>query len=386
MRWGLFIWLIPLVISCRKPYNPTAITTPGSYLVIEGVIKNGSDSTFIKLSRTVKLAAENTINPETNATVTVEGNDNSSYPLTEIKSGIYAIPALNLNTAYMYRLKVIAANNSIYQSDFAPLRNSPAIDSISYKIQGNGVQIYANSHDQGNNTRYYRWEYNETWLFHVPYESYFILKKTPQDTIISRPLSRLVYQCWLSDTTSTIVLGSSAKLSQDVISGQPLTFVSSSSEKFENLYSIQVKQFALTADAYNYWQQLKKNTQQLGSIFDAEPSELASNIHCITNPSEPVIGYISAGTVVKTRIFIDNRKLPAWSPVTPYNGCSIHSDAFFNNMTHEKEVADDIYGGFSIPVQAIQPPGSPILGYTASTAFCADCTTRGTNIKPNFWP
>jgi hypothetical protein len=50
------------------------------------------------------------------------------------------------------------------------------------------------------------------------------------------------------------------------------------------LYYIKLSQYALSHDAYLFYQKLKKNTEQLGSIFDAQPSELSSNIHCVTDP------------------------------------------------------------------------------------------------------
>jgi hypothetical protein len=40
-----------------------------------------------------------------------------------------------------------------------------------------------------------------------------------------------------------------------------------------------VYQYALTKDQYDYWTELKKNSEQLGTLFDAQPSQLNSNIH-----------------------------------------------------------------------------------------------------------
>ena len=65
MKKKYAFWLLMatvIVYSCRKPYNPPAIASPPSILVVEGVI-TGSDSTFITLSRTVNIAALNTNNP-----------------------------------------------------------------------------------------------------------------------------------------------------------------------------------------------------------------------------------------------------------------------------------------------------------------------------------
>src|SRR6185312_3029347 len=126
-----------------------------------------------------------------------------------------------------------------------------------------------------------------------------------------------ISQCWQSDSSNTIVLGSSAKLAKDVIAGQPVTSVISSAEKLGDEYSIQVRQYALTTDAYNFYVNLKKNTEQLGSVFDALPSEINGNMHSITNPSDPMIGYISVGSTSKLRIFTSNRQTPAWV-TTPF--------------------------------------------------------------------
>jgi hypothetical protein len=49
----LLIWLVIAATGCKKPFNPIVLSTSNSYLVVEGMINSGSDSTFIKLSHTV---------------------------------------------------------------------------------------------------------------------------------------------------------------------------------------------------------------------------------------------------------------------------------------------------------------------------------------------
>jgi len=148
-----------------------------------------------------------------------------------------------------------------------------------------------------------------------------------------------------------------------------------------------VKQYALTAEAFSYYQQLKKNTEQLGSIFDAQPSQLIGNIHCITVPEEPVIGYITAGSYAQKRIFIDyHDDLPLWHITTPYEGCKIDTMLFINPKTMANDVADYLYTGLEDPLFAIQPPfAAKPVGYGASSHLCVDCTVRGTNKQPDFW-
>jgi hypothetical protein len=378
--------LLFALLSCRKPYDPPAITTNVNYLVVEGLINTGSDSTIIKLSRTVQIGAQTTANPELRASVTVLSSANTIYPLKETGNGYYRSPGLNLSSANTYALKIITSNGKTYQSDFLPVKNSPPIDSVYYTLADTAVSVWLSTHDPANKTIYYRWDFSETYIIHPFVESVDELLTNPIDTVVPRSAQDQVYTCWASDTSQNILLGSSAKLKQDIIAKMQLTAIGKSSEKIGDRYSILVKQYALTPDAYNYWQLLKTNTEQLGSIFDAQPSELPGNIHCVTTPSEPVIGYLSAGTASQLRIFIDNRNIPGTVTKIPVSvdGCEV-DPYYFKDPGGFNDVPSWIYSGKQFVVGTIQLPGGPILGYTGTDRFCADCTVRGTKTPPAFW-
>jgi len=379
--------------GCKKPYNPPAIALPGSYLVVEGVINSGSDSTLIKLSRTVSLSSPNAVNPVLGAVVTVISDQGTVYPLTETSAGSYVSPGLNLDNSHTYRLSIKTSNEQ-YLSDFVAVENSPPIDSINYTVQSSGVNIFANTHDPKNNTRYYRWDYTETYMFHSNYFSSWI---SNGDTVLIRDqVNDQIYYCWKSDTSSTIILGSSAKLSKDIIADNPITFIASTSEKLTREYSIQVKQYALTGAAYTFWQNLKTNTEQLGGIFDAQPSNINGNIHSVTNPSEPVIGYVSIGSVSILRIFIGTDDLPiSFTPTPFYPSCELDSELFVYYPPNAKVpiYQEDEFFNINkgapypplIPVQAITTPTGTVIGHTGSDEACVDCTLRGTNKQPSFW-
>jgi len=406
--WVYLIGLI-FIMNCRKPYLPPAVAASASYLVVEGVINTGSDSTVIKLSQTVSLKGKTTANPVHGATVTVESNQNNTYALTETKTGQYASPGLNLSNSLQYRLRIKTTSEE-YVSDFVPVVNSPAIDTVSHEVRADGIQFSVSTHDPQNNTHYYRWDYQETWTIHSKYYSFY---KSNGDTVLDRDLLHdQIYQCWQSDTSSTIVIGTSGRLSQDIISNLPVTFVPSASPKLDggqsiiisqyaptaSCYSIVVKQYGLTGDAYRFWTNLKKNTEQLGSIFDAEPSQIDGNIHSVTHPAEPVIGYVSAGSVASKRIFVTNGEIPvAWLPDLRNSDCVLDTlyfrgtppgsavevneeDEYFN---YNKQVK---YHYLQIPIAVIiNKVNGKVIGHTGSTPGCVDCTLRGTNIQPSFW-
>ena len=57
--------------SCKKPYLPTVVATNSNYLVVEGTINTGQDSTVIKSSRTTAIYSDAPTKPELNATVEI---------------------------------------------------------------------------------------------------------------------------------------------------------------------------------------------------------------------------------------------------------------------------------------------------------------------------
>jgi hypothetical protein len=378
--------------ACKKQITIAPSAKVTSYLVVDGNISLG-DSTTITLRRTVNLDSNARSNPELGAVVTVESAGGTSYKLTGKGNGTYVSAPLNLSAAEKYSLKITTINGGKYASDFVPVKNSPPIDSVRTTITGNGLQIGVDTHDATNNSKYYRWEYTETYQIQSAFRSLIIVVQNPSapppDFQYPRTGDQVIYNCWVSDTSNTITTATTAKLSADKISNAPLALVPANSEKLRFRYSILVKQYAITTDAYNYFELLKKNTEQIGGIFDPQPSELTGNLHCISNPNEPVIGFVTVGQVTPKRIFVDKAGLPAnWVAETPYSSCHLDTLLYARKVTNTiptidpiyvHEVHDLIYSGIALTVD--YAPG----GYTASSPICVDCTLRGTNKKPSFW-
>ncbi len=394
-NWKKIVLIGLIFTSCKKPYNPQVVSSGVSYLVVEGTINSGSDSTIIRLSSTVNLSNKNTAAPLGKCTLTVESDQNATFPLKEIIPGKYVALSLNLDNSKKYRLRIKTVDGRQYVSDFVEVVNSPPIDSINYVIGPNGLTIYSSTHDPKNSTRYYRWDYQETWIIHSTFTSYF---KSDGINIQPRDMKNdNIYECWANNASTDIILGSSQKLSQDIIANNPITAIASTSEKLGIKYSILVRQYALTKDAFLFWENLKKNTEQLGGIFDAQPTEGKTNIHSISDPQEPVVGYISVGTTSNQRIFITNQQLPAWN--IPINDPTCRLDTFLYKYANPPTFRDTVnqvtlylngkgaYASY-IPVQGVgNNPKNPAipLGYSAAPPSCVDCTLRGTNKQPAFW-
>jgi hypothetical protein len=367
---------IILFYSCQKPINLKATTTNANILVVEGLINAGTDLTTIKLSRTVTIGNKTTANPEGGATITIENAQATVATLKEIVKGTYSSsPAsLNLDKTKQYRVRIKTANGKIYLSDLVDVKITPPIDSVGYTVKNNGIQIYANAHDDTNNSRYYLYDYAEAWIFNTFFYSGYVSNGSG---LSIRTPAQNVGSCFNQTATANIFLNSTAALSQDISYQFPLIFIEGTSERISVKYSILVNQTALTKEAYVFWENLKKSTESLGSIFDVQPSQLIGNIHNIADLTEPVIGYISAGTTQNKRIYINKRDLPS-SFITKYPySCRV------DTAKTPGDIATYVVSLTSGTTPLHPNPDGP--GYLYTDRTCADCTIRGTVQKPAFW-
>jgi hypothetical protein len=365
--------LLLVSIGCKESYVPPVNSSKKTFLVVEGFINNGQDSTYISLTHTFSLNDTGEVTPELHAKLTVEGKDNSSYPLSEWGNGKYGATSLALNNTLQYRLHIRTTAGKEYVSDYLDLKPSPPIDSISWKRTGDGLQIYANTHDPQSASHYYRWDYQEAWEFHSVYYAYL---KWVNDQI--QPLNpNPFYTCYKYATSNTVLVNSTTKLAKDEVYQFPVELIPSNSWMISVRYSIQVKQYVLTTDAYNYWSDLQKNTEQIGSIFSPQPFAEKGNIHNVADTSELVVGFLSAGTLQKQRIFITPGQIPNWQ-LGYYSDCNLlnePTDSLYFYLTQLK-------GNWPVSQEMISPTESR---WNIAAQECVDCTLTGTLIPPSFW-
>ncbi|HWD90135.1 MAG TPA: DUF4249 domain-containing protein [Mucilaginibacter sp.] len=390
MRGYIYVISFSAMVSggCKTHYSPPAVIADHNYLVVEGTIVSGGDSTIIHLSRTVNISNQLTSNPEMNAVVTVEGDQGASYSLPETDSGKYASAALNLDNLHKYRLKIATKNGETYTSDYEQVITTPPMDTLGYDITGNGFNVYASTHDPSNNTRYYRWDYTETYIYISPLHStYKYVQNLYSDTLESVPRTRdeFIDTCYVTINSNAITLNSTAALSKAIVNKATITQVPEDSEKILHRYSIIVREYGLTLDAFNFWQNLSRNTDKIGTVFDALPSEITTNLHCTSNPALPVVGYIGVSTVSRKRIFIDRTELPVWPYPAP-SECKV----YFYCWTGANPAPLEFTSGAVVPFGPIKPGDCHMLpGWDVQVAdyTCADCRYHlgGKTKKPAFW-
>jgi hypothetical protein len=368
-----------LLGGCVDPYPPDVPAANQSYLVVDGFI-NSKGSTVIKLSRSLGLASANTIPAETKATVYVLDNTGTRYNLAENPAGTYTLPAQTLDPSRQYQVRITTSKGRNYASDLVAVKTTPPIDNLSWQPVGAGVEVDVDTHDPSGASQYYRWDYVETWQFNSAFRSDYEYVSSSKSV---QPRTNNIFTCWRTELSPFIKQTSTAQLSQDVVSKYPLITLPYT-EKLRIKYSVLVLQYAQTPEEYAYWETLSKNTQNLGTLNDPLPTQLTGNVHCLTDASEPVLGYVGAHSVTQARLFIDYNDLPKPLPRianNPYETCAI-------DTVLVRDGFELFRLGLEVPFDAwaTPPPNSKVIGYFAATTECVDCRVRGTNVKPSFWP
>ncbi|WP_100341062.1 DUF4249 domain-containing protein [Mucilaginibacter auburnensis] len=367
-NWITSITLIGMLLcACKEKYVPVLKDVNPNYLVIDGFINTGGDSTIFKISRTFKVDSKAIVSPERNAVVTVESDGGLTVLLPELpsKPGTYSVPSLVQDHTKKYRLRVRTNNGKIYLSDFVESKVAQPV-SISYDVRHGNLNMYANSTDPGGNSRYYKFAYEETWEYVAPFNSQY---KVVNRAIVPRVYPQDdIYHCYRYVKSGRIALASTLSLTEDKVADFTLEVIPETSEKIQRQYSIYVEQTVLTKAGFEFFETLRKNTEQVGSIFDSQPSQLFGNIHCTTAPDETVIGFVSAGTVTKKRTVLLAKELPFSIKGVNLYGCTA-------DILQGQDIRDLITNPSS-------PEYLPLyydeqFNLYATQQPCADCRLRG---------
>ena len=361
----LLISFLILTGSCITKFTPRT-SEDKELLVVEGLITDQHVTNRIKLSRSLPLGVRNTAVPVTGCIVTISDDLGNTFNLKETVSGTYNTDSVQFrgSTGRFYTLHInTPSNNLVYESYPMEMKPVPAIDSIYYEKltfqfgsdgvtpSQEGCQVYLNTHDPTNQCKFFRWEYSETWEFHLPY--------TVPNSI-----------CWISNNSDVINIKNTSSLQESKVDKYPINLISYITDRLQVKYSILVNQYSLNEDEYLYWEKLQNISQQVGGLYDIIPSVVASNVYCLSDPNEKVLGYFSVSANSSKRIFIKDR----------FAG-------ILSQYTNEACIADTAFGATPIPASAwviINSFMPPYNVYTY-TKGCADCTVRGTKIAPPFW-
>jgi len=382
----LFIFLC----SCTEQYALQTNTFENA-LVIEATITNELKKQEIKITRTYRLEEEvPTI--ETGATVTVTDNENNEY-IFELINGVYvsqtefqAVPNRK------YRLNITTDQGKSYYSTLQTLTTVNEIQSIDATVKtrngDRGVEINVNSYDPTRSSKYYRYQYEETYKIVAPMWDDEMTRVAPlqpgeeHQAILILPRTKETRTCYTTKKEDEIIVTSTNNLNEDRVKF-PIRFISNQNYIITHRYSILVYQYIQTIEAYTFYKTLKEISGSESILSQNQPGFFYGNIKSTDNPNEKVIGFFEVASVSSKRIFFNYSDLFPNEPIPPYfidcterqyddcfsptpecKGAALRSAISGNLLVH--------LGHSGITFLMVPPP-------------CGDCTSFSSNIIPSFW-
>jgi hypothetical protein len=299
--------------GCVERYYPDEDEIFTGTLVINASITNIQGIQTIQISRSVDLVYPEFM-PESNCMVEVEEISGEKISFPESKPGYYnaELPGGFMKYGGQYMLRVVTSDGNLYQSDYSTLKPATIIDRIYFERESfptadpdrfiEGIQFYIDFKVDADSSEFMRWELLETYEFHnPPYEGYIysfdrVLRRLP-DSLDDR-------QCWISGHVNAIYTLDVANMTNSSYTYMPLHFVSNETQRLSYGYSLLVRQHSMDAPAFRYWDELKKNSQTQGGLYDRLPSLTPGNISNADDPQERILGFFGVSGVTEMRIFV----------------------------------------------------------------------------------
>jgi len=380
--------------SCTEQYVFQTKSTFESILVVQANITNELKKQEIKITRSYRLE-ENGPSFEKGAIVYVSDSDSNTYEFElEEFSGLYvskndfqAIPGKS------YQLHITTKDGKSYSSAIQTLT---AVSEIQVEpkietIDGNkGVQIVVSSYDPDAKSRFYRYEYEETYKIISPYWKPNKLIVDPNSTgphpdylLVSREGESRV--CFTTKKSDDLILLSTVGLSEDRIN-LPIRFIDVKSPILNERYSIIVRQYVQNLESYTYYKTLKSLSTSSSLLSQVQPGFNYGNLKSDDDPNEKIIGYFEVSSISSKRIFFNFRDIFIADPYPPfYIPCQPEELA---NCWDAKGCA----GATILALIKSPVPEKIFYGYLSNMETiifvpspCGDCTKISSNIKPLFW-
>ncbi len=380
-----FLVILLLSGGCIERYFPDEEEVQTGILVVSAHLTDSPGLQTIALSRSTTLEFPS-FDAVTGCVVQVEQEEGGAILFGESEPGIYEgfIEPSWLVPGDAYRLQIITPEGARYESSYEVLHPRGRIDSLYFRtelrptadpaVNLEGLRFYLDFEVSQDSARYLRWQLIETWEMHNPdytstrmYDTDRRTKEIP-DSIANRI-------CWITMEVPEIHTRDLGGVTGSLYRALPLNFVSTETQRLHHGYSLLVRQYSLGAGAFWYWDELGKNIQSKGTLFDSQPSLTPSNICNVEDEDEPVIGYFSISGISERRIMVE--EVP---------GLTLREDPFFC----EPGALPFSFGRLSpafLPyfMASKTVNGSVVMGGVPRE--CIDCREYkgSTHIKPEYW-
>ena len=283
------------------------------YLVVDGMVTNEPGPYQIRLSYT------STGQPRfvTGATVSIRDNIGRTFMLNEVQEGLYEHTLFSFTgqVGMSYTLLIETPDGRMYESTPEVMAPVPIIENIDFEFDTRqivtnigtvtditGFEIKIDTETTGDDGTFLMYDYRGVYKIRNIYDT-LLLNIDPICTDCQ-------FTCWQEDLPTNFISVFGTETNQvQPITDHFLTFINGNI-KFANGYVLEVKQFSLNRNAYDYWNAVQIQTRDAGSIFDPIPFQIRGNMRNVNDPDETVLGYFGAHAVDTRRVGIPREAFP----------------------------------------------------------------------------
>tara|TARA_R110001606_G_scaffold124960_1_gene258469 strand:- start:1808 stop:2959 length:1152 start_codon:yes stop_codon:yes gene_type:complete len=363
--------------SCIEEFD-AATTEFEDVIVIEATLTNELKNHTVKLTRTYKFEDFGP-RSESGASVKITTNNNITYSFRETGSGVYTSNEMfKAEADVIYNLHISTRNGQEYKSKDTQLTNISKIDDV-YALRTKskdgveGIGLYVDSFDATNRSKYYGYEYEETYKIVVPYWFPEDLILSPSGNISLGPKQQEEETCYNTIPSKGRLLMNTNLLAEDRVNRFLLKFITEDDIRINTRYSILVKQYIQSRESYNYFRVLEEFSESQSLFSQVQPGFLASNIFSVNNADEKVLGFFEISSVSEKRFFFNREDL-------------LDSDFPWACTVSEPPTQRlrALLRNDRVTLIGVLDPDGPIP-YQVVDRVCGDCTASGSNIRPDFW-
>jgi hypothetical protein len=169
--------------------------------------------------------------------------------------------------------------------------------------------------------------------------------------------------------------------------GFPVRFIDKNNGIMRDRYSISIKQYVQSFEAYNFYRILKEVGIIENLLVENQPGFIQGNIIAVENTNESVIGFFQVSSIASSRLFFNSSDFNI--PRSPYvSECEFVVDVDYNDNTGED--GDRNNRAFMLRIFSEESPSFlyfegifPLFVFVSVS--CGDCTRISSTVIPEFW-
>jgi Domain of unknown function (DUF4249) len=286
----IFLVLITLV-SCLETTD-IPIRQVSSKIVVEGLLTNETEP-FLRLSLTSQWGNASRIEPLQGAYVALTSSLSETVIFRAVPQeiGMYKPTDKTFvgKEGVSYVLSIKLPDGREFKAAPQKMPTPVPIDNIEAKFESEqniGFRVVADFKDPKETENFYRWT---AWGYHQ--------RKTK-----GVPVGFGAFccnRCWVFAEEKSVNLFSDALVNGSTVRGRTVFF---SPFYVLGKHLIEVQQYTISRESYQFWSRYKDQQLRTGTIFDPLPAALLGNMININDPKDIALGYFEVSAITHKRI------------------------------------------------------------------------------------